>query len=156
MLTGFKKHPMLYVLVPLCLLAAAVSFYRFIVVGNYIVEYEGECDPATESCFVGCADEECSEVYYYTWVHKYAAEVREQCGLDVTECEAALTCQSTDQSCTVTYCSSETLLGDETCEEFNATSVPYDDGTSAEQGEEESFEESLPADTTNVEDAYPI
>jgi len=85
-----------------------MSFYRFMVVGNYIVEYEGSCDPATESCYIACADDDCIDVYYHTWVQKRNADVYAQCGEDVTDCEAASICIPSDQDCAIEYCDSET------------------------------------------------
>lgn len=101
---NFKSRPLSYVLVPLCVLAIAASFYRFIVAGDFIVEYEGACDPATESCFFACETEECADVYYFSWVRKHNADVRAQCGTDITDCEAANVCLPTDRACSIAYC----------------------------------------------------
>lgn len=126
------RHLLVYVLLPVCVLAIAISFYRFMVAGDYVVEYEGECDPITESCFVGCEDEECSEIYYYSWVHKMAIDVQAQCGPNVLECPAANVCLPTDTNCSITYCSPDTLLEDETCEDLEASSV-VEEETSVEE-----------------------
>lgn len=107
-LMRFKDHPMLYILVPLGVIAISFSFYRFMVAGTYIVEYEGDCDPATQSCFFACEDEECSSVYYHSWMQKNNADLFTQCGPDITDCEAAFTCLSTDRHCTIEYCDSST------------------------------------------------
>ncbi|MBU1755080.1 hypothetical protein KKH81_02255, partial [Patescibacteria group bacterium] len=82
-------------------------YERFLVNHDYIVEYEGECDAETESCFVGCEDDECTETYYYSLVEKYAADVRKQCGVDITDCEDANICLESDTHCSVTYCDAE-------------------------------------------------
>lgn len=117
------KHLLVYILLPLCLLAIAASYYRFMVVGSYVVEYEGACDPVTESCFVACADDECTDLYYHTWVHKYASDVQRECGIDVTDCEAANVCLPGDTECSVTYCDPALTLEDETCDDLDSSSV---------------------------------
>lgn len=105
---------MLYVLLPLCVLAIGISFYRFMVVGNYVVTYEGECDPEAQACFLGY-DADSQENYYYTKIHKYAQDVYAECGPDITDCTDASICLPEDESCTVTYCSPETILEGESC-----------------------------------------
>ncbi len=117
------KHPLLIVLVPLVVFVIVASFYRFLVAGNYIVEYEGACDPLTEECFVGCVDEECSESYYFTMVRKYAADVQEQCGTDFSDCEAASVCLPSDQTCEITYCGPDTETDLLTCEHIEASTI---------------------------------
>lgn len=135
----FKSHLLSYVLVPLCVLAIAASFYRFVVVGDYIVEYEGACDPATESCFFACDSEECAEVYYYTWVQKRNVDVRAQCGVDVTDCEAASMCLPSDRDCSIAYCDPEVnecvgpgvVVGEEEGTEVEETEEEADPGSDA-------------------------
>jgi len=116
----FKKHLLLFIIVPLCAIAVTLSFYRFIVAGDYIVEYEGECDPITESCFMMCADEDCLETYYYTQIQKRAADVYAECGPDVTDCADAQLCLPSDTDCSVTYCSPDSALPDQACETLDA------------------------------------
>jgi len=111
----FQKHPLLYILLPICIFAVIASFYRFMVAGDYVVEYEGACDPSTESCFVGCTDDECTEAYFYTKVQKSAGTVLSQCGPDVTDCESANVCLPGEADCSVTFCSADALAEDETC-----------------------------------------
>lgn len=118
-----KNHPLLVVLLPLVVFVVVASFYRFLVAGNYIVEYEGACDPLTEACFVGCVDDECSESYYFTMVHKYAADVQANCGLDFSDCEEASICLPSDRECEVTYCGPDTETDVMTCEHIEASTI---------------------------------
>jgi len=106
-----KHHILALALVPLVLVAAAMSYHRFMVQEDYIVQYEGTCDPAVENCYVACEDEECTSVYYYTLVQKYAADVYAQCGPDITDCEAASICVPDDQLCSIEACE----LSEEDC-----------------------------------------
>lgn len=95
-------------------LAISVSFYRFLVIRDYIVSYEGNCDPYTESCFVYCEDNECTEPFYYSTIERQANEIYERCGENVTLCDEAYECQSDVESCSITYC--DPILDQEECE----------------------------------------
>lgn len=139
-LMQFRKYPLFYILAPLSVLAIALSFYRFMVVGDYTVAYEGECNAATESCFVGCADEECLEIYHYTLVEKSAGDVHAQCGPDISDCADASICLSTDSNCSVTFCSPTTALSGEVCETLNTTS-PQETGGMGDESSENQIEE---------------
>ena len=123
-MTSFLKRSLLYLLIPLSLLAIGASYYRFMVLSDYIVEYDGMCDPASESCFVGCVDDECTEIYYYALVRKDAASAYAQCGPNVLECEAASVCLPTDVMCEITYCSPESVIEGDTCENLDEATVP--------------------------------
>ncbi len=110
---GFKKHPILYIILPLCVIAIVASFYRFMVLRDYMVTYEGVCDPATHSCFLACVDDSCSETYYYSLVQKRSQDVMAQCGPDITDCELASVCVESDRECSIEYCDSsvDTCVG---------------------------------------------
>lgn len=106
----FRENILLYTLIPLIVLASTASYYRFMVIHDYIVSYEGTCDPALESCFVGCEDDECTDEYYYTRVERYAANLINFCGNDITDCEEANSCTSGENDCSITYCDPVTDL----------------------------------------------
>lgn len=129
-----SRHLLVLVLVPLIALSAAASYYRFILASDYMVSYEGECDPATESCFEGCEDDACETTYPYKQMQKYAADLEVSCGTDITDCEAASVCLAADRDCTVTYCDPENLEEDESC--YPAEEEPL-------ESEEEELEESV-------------
>lgn len=103
-----------YTFLFLCALAAVLSFVRFVVYNDYVVEYEVPCNPATEQCFVSPSDTT-GETSYYMKVQKYAPDVYAECGKDVVECAQAGVCLPTDRECSVTYCSPDTALADEQC-----------------------------------------
>lgn len=110
----FRDYILLYTLVPLIVGLGVVSYVRFIVNHDYIVAYEGRCDPAIESCFIGCEDDACTTTYYYAKVQKYAADLYAQCGKDITGCEAASMCFSDDRQCSITHC--DVATDGEACE----------------------------------------
>ena len=123
-----------------------LSYNRFIVHQDYIVGYEGKCDPLLENCFVGCEDDECTEEYYYSYVQKYAADLYDECGKDITDCEASNLCLPNDHECSITYCDPE-MDGVGACETLTEE---MDLGAS---GQDESFKTEEPLeeiDTTNT------
>jgi hypothetical protein len=99
-----QKKFFFYILIFFIILIGVISYYRFMIKYDYIVEYEGVCDPTMQNCFVGCDDDACTEVYFYSKAQKYAADLFAQCGNDVTDCEAANTCFQEDRHCSITYC----------------------------------------------------
>jgi hypothetical protein len=127
-----RNHLLLCTLLPLSVIAIALSWYRFVATENYTVQYEADCDPATQQCFQGY-DEESNETYYYVKVRKLASQVAAACGPDVTGCASASACLPTDTGCSVSYCSAETVSKDESCEYVDAEepdespAVPEDD-----------------------------
>ncbi len=111
----FRDNIPLYILAVLTVLSVSASYVRFVVAKDYIVAYEGVCDPATQSCFARCEDDACIDKSYYTKVRKYAANLYAQCGKDITNCDVADSCLSQgDQKCSVTYCDPKTE-GDDAC-----------------------------------------
>lgn len=104
---NFKKHPLVYILLPLCVLSLASSFYRFFVTEDYIVEYEAPCDPEMKKCFIG-NDKTTGEQYFYSQGHKQATVLRTECGINIADCELAGICAATDKDCSITYCTPET------------------------------------------------
>lgn len=91
-----------------------LSYNRFIVRHDYIVGYEGVCDPATEKCFVG-VDDTSGEEYYYTKMQKYEPDLYAECGADITDCKEASVCLPNDRDCSITYCDKKTKTEDEEC-----------------------------------------
>jgi hypothetical protein len=127
------------------------------VLHDYVVAYEGDCDPYTENCFVGCEDDECTENYYYSLVQKYAADVKAQCGTDITDCEDAYKCLPEDgDQCDVTYCNP--AIDGNVCELLTEADIEFNEETEMEGGstqdsEEEGFEsEVLTEDELEVSD----
>jgi hypothetical protein len=100
-----REHIFLFVLFPVLVLTVGASYVRFMVIHDYEVAYEGDCDTSLHHCFIGCEDDECTAEYYYSKVTKYAVDLQNQCGTDITDCEAAHVClESGDRNCSITYC----------------------------------------------------
>jgi len=131
-----KSKILFWIFVVLIVLSTSASYHRFIVLQDYLVAYEGECDPYTQVCFIGCEDDECISEYYYSQMEKYAPNVFEQCGKDITDCEKAYVCLSEDgEKCSITFCNPE--VDGDACEELTEEdyveeedSAEYSDSTS--------------------------
>lgn len=117
----FSKFFFVYTILPLLLLSVGASYFRFIIQHDYLVVFEGSCEPESESCFVGTytyedclstVEEDCEVTYFYKMVEKpvvtYNYQI-EQCGtdpfLDPLECEPVSTCHKSEQNCSIVYCS---------------------------------------------------
>lgn len=112
----FREHAMFFVLVPLIVFVGILSFYRFMVKHDYVVGYQGACDPATGKCFMSCNDDSCTTESYYSEMQKYEPDLFKECGKDITNCEAASVCFSSDRKCSKTYCDKETSDNNNVCQ----------------------------------------
>jgi len=110
-LRNLGKHYFFYLIILSIFIVGISSYYRFLNNYDYLVEYEQTCDPATETCFIGCDDDSCNKKYYYFKIQKYALDLHNQCGEDITDCESAKRCDSGDHKCNVIYCNSVTEEG---------------------------------------------
>lgn len=111
--TILKSHLLSVVLIPAVIAVGFASYYRFVSQHDYMVTYEKDCNPANESCFLRCEDESCLEEYTYALIEKHATGLYAQCGPNISNCEEAYVCNSSDSACTVTYCDPEN--GTDTC-----------------------------------------
>ncbi len=135
---GRVNHIPFYIFLVLLLLSLGGSYYRFVIAGDYMVGYEADCDQYTETCFIGCEDDACTEEYYYSLIKKYAPNVYAQCGPDITDCQAAQACLSEDAGlCEITYCN-PAVDGEDTCETL--TEKDFEEETATEGGVDETEE----------------
>ncbi|MFA6386287.1 MAG: hypothetical protein WCW04_00750 [Candidatus Paceibacterota bacterium] len=104
---NFKDNLLTYILTPLIIIVSIISFYRFFINHDYLIGYEGVCDPSIKKCFVGCEDDSCTKEYYYSQVIKYAPDLKNECGEDITDCETASVCLPNNRNCSITYCDPE-------------------------------------------------
>lgn len=130
MVDHLKQHILLYVLGPLLILTVGASYYRYMVSYDYLVRYEGDCDPYTEICFQYCEDESCNDPSYYTWITREASVIKANCvENDVTLCEFAYTCEAGEENCTITHC--DTASDTDECEFLEESDRPQtEQGTS--------------------------
>ncbi len=117
----FSKHFFFYIVIIFIVLSVSASYYRFIITNDYIVSFEGWCDPEYESCFTGSYyDEECDCDVEYTFkiVEKPVSSFTKQLAecdvdpfLDPMECEVVDQCSATESNCSVTYCETDCFTG---------------------------------------------
>lgn len=104
-----RNHILKIIIIPLVILFVGASYVRFVLLNDYMVSYEVACNPETDSCFIGCSDDECTQQYPYYTVEKYATNVTRECGSTIENCTFATQCVPEDtDTCTMTYCSPET------------------------------------------------
>jgi|SRR3989344_7238703 len=95
-------------IVPLILILLVMSYVRFTLTEQYYVAYEVDCDPFQSSCFVGCEDDDdCLDPFFYFIVQKRAATLHAQCGSTIMDCDAARTCEPSENGCSIQYCDLE-------------------------------------------------
>ena len=104
-----RKHFIFYTIVLLTILFVGSSYLRFIVLQDYMISYEVECDTTVNSCFESCTDSECAEKYHYTKVQKNAANLFKQCGDSIVNCKDANVCLTEEKNqCSIRYCDPKT------------------------------------------------
>jgi hypothetical protein len=99
-----QNHFFLYIILLFVIVVGTLSYYRFLIKHDYNVSYDGQCDPATESCFVNYGDDEGAESMYYSKMQKYAPDLYRECGSNITDCEEASMCLPGDRNCSRVYC----------------------------------------------------
>ncbi len=92
-----------------------MSYNRFIIRHDYVVGYEGVCDPATKKCFVGVDDTNGKE-YYYSKMQKYEPDLYAECGANIVDCKEASVCLPNDRKCSITYCDEKIRDEDYICQ----------------------------------------
>ncbi len=102
------------------MLVIAASYFRFFVLQDYLIAYEGHCDPITHSCYVWCEDlNNDDSCFYYSVIERQAYEIAKKCDLDLSECDAAYKCQEDVAICSIHYCD-PSVDGEESCDIINA------------------------------------
>lgn len=101
-----KVLNLLYLLVFLLLFILLVgsSFYRFVILKDYTVFYETDCDVTIESCFASCTKDQCSDGYNFKKISRNASTLFKLCGSNIKNCDAAKTCAQNDSTCSIVYC----------------------------------------------------
>lgn len=85
----------------LLVVSTAASYYRFVVLHDYVSTVDADCDPESEACFVWMCDaeiEECTgdpeeDVWYYKIVKLHSTDI--------------LTCENDDENCELLECMEE-------------------------------------------------
>ena len=112
----FKDNILQYLIILFVIILTSILYFRFIVFHDYVVGYNGACDPTTGKCFESCNDDACSEKSYYSKIQKYEPDIKKECGEDITNCAQANICLSTDRYCSITYCNENSSDKNNVCQ----------------------------------------
>ena len=140
-----KKSKILF-LVFFLVLAGSIflTYYRYMVVKDYVIETQVSCDPMVESCFIYVCDpengEECTgdleqDTSYYKLLHRNAKNIP-LCDPAEADCPVAV-CRPGEVDCQVTLC-------DPAAGEAMACSNPSDFEAKDEEVDEEDVETEEP------------
>ncbi len=135
--TYLHKHFFFFVLALFIVIVGIISYYRFMVRQDYVVSYQGVCDPVKEKCFINCEDDACIKMDYYSNVLKYAPDLYAECGKDITNCEVASVCLPNDHKCSITYCDPQ-IDGDICSASLNKLDIQS--GNQVDPGEQRSLQ----------------
>jgi hypothetical protein len=115
-----KSRILLVLLLSLIVLSVSASYYRFVVLQDYIVISEIDCDPSLESCFVWICDpevdgeDECTgdpadDTWYYKMAFRNAMFISD-CDPDEDENCLPFECPiSGEENCGQILCTEETV-----------------------------------------------
>ncbi len=97
------------------ILTVSASYYRYIVLHDYIIEAQVACDPTIESCFVwscdpsmegDCTGDPEADIWHYKYAYRNAKYIPE---CNVEECDS-FTCPSGGEpGCSEVICNEATL-----------------------------------------------
>jgi hypothetical protein len=131
-----SKSSKILLALAIILLAVSISasYYRYVVLHDYIIKVEIDCDPSTENCFIYTCDseeEECTgnpeeDTWYYKNFYRNAKYLPDCDPYNSNEC-AAFECGENELGCYEEVCS-----GDETCthpDDFRAEESFIEAGT---------------------------
>lgn len=121
-----KKSKILFVIIALLIVGSvAVTFWRYMVKRDYIVQAQTDCDPETENCFVWQCDPESDEegyactgdpeedIWYYKIIRRNAKNIP-LCDPNDEEC-TALVCETGEAECSEELCTESNVPEGETC-----------------------------------------
>jgi len=158
-----RKSKIFFVIIGLLIVGSvAVTYWRYMVRHDYIVQAQTDCDPETENCFIwkcdptstvegeACTGDEEMDIWYYKIIRRNAKNIP-LCDPNDEDC-AALVCDPGEKDCLEELCSDENVPEGETCNDpvqYLLDNPPEEeecasDDESCAAGEEASPAENLP------------
>lgn len=140
--------------------SVGVTYYRYVVVHDYIVQAEAECDPYTEACFIYVCDpeagEECTgdpveDTSYYKLISRNAKNIP-LCDPAEAGCEA-LMCPEGEAECEITLCDPATAEDGIECNDPDVYTLEHPE-EEAEPLVEDETEEAL--DSAEEDESAPL
>lgn len=142
--------------------SVVVTYYRFFVARDYLVQAQADCDPYTEACFVyvcdpleeeGCTGDLLEDTSYHKLIDRLARNVP-LCEADEETC-IVLPCATDETECSYTLCDAKTVEEGEVCSDPNTYTREHpgeeeesEAGTNATVDEMVPDEEAAAADDT--------
>lgn len=121
-----RKSKILFIVIGVLIAGSvAVTFWRYMVKRDYIIESQIDCDPETENCFVWQCDpmsleegEKCTgvpdnDIWYYKILNRNAKNIP-NCDPKDENC-TAYQCDPGESKCEITNCSPDSLKSGEEC-----------------------------------------
>ena len=156
-----KKSKIFFIVFFLLIMTSvALTYYRYIVQRDYIIEAEMECDPYTEACFTYVCDPEvdgedvCTgdpveDTSYYKIINRNAKNIP-LCDPNAEDCEAFV-CPEGEEECEMILCDPATSDGIECVDP-----VAYEEANPLEEVEEEEEGDATEEGTETGEDADSV
>ena len=136
-----QKSKILFIIIGLLIAGSvAVTFWRYIVKRDYIVQAQTDCDPTTENCFIwkcdpastvegeACTGDPEKNIWYYKIIHRNAKNIP-NCDPKDENCKA-LVCNPGEKDCSEELCTPESVKAPDTCNDpaqYNVDNPPEED-----------------------------
>ncbi len=156
-----RKSKVLFVIIGLLIVGSvAVTFWRYMIKRNYIVQAQTECDPTTENCFVwkcdpasteeseACTGDPEKDIWFYKIIRRNAKNIP-LCDPNNENCPA-LVCDPGEKDCSEELCVEENVPEGEYCNNPDQYNI---DNPSEEDGAECAPFDQKCLDAQNIEDA---
>jgi hypothetical protein len=121
-----RKSKVLFVIIGLLIVGSvAVTFWRYMMKRDYIIQAQTDCDPTTENCFVwkcdpassvegeACTGDEESDTWYYKIIRRNAKNIP-LCDPNDENC-TALVCDPGEKDCSEELCTDDNVPEGESC-----------------------------------------
>lgn len=150
-----KKSKIFFLVFSFLLIGSVLAtYYRYIIVKDYVIEAQVSCDPMVEKCFILVCDsesgEECTgnseeDTSYYKLLHRNAKNIP-LCDPQESDCLVSV-CQAGEEDCRVVFC--DASMEDSICSD--PETYMNEHPVVKELPEEGSSEESETIDDSSVE-----
>jgi hypothetical protein len=145
-----SRSKILFAVISLLIVGSvAVTFWRYVMRRDYIVQAQIDCDPEMEKCFVwecdpnsavegeACTGDEESDIWYYKTFRRNAKNIP-MCDPNDEDCTAYV-CDPSEDDCSEELCTDENVPEGESCndpEQYLLENPPEEESECAEDDEE--------------------
>jgi hypothetical protein len=160
-----RKSKILFVIIGILIVGSvAVTFWRYMIKRDYVVQAQTDCDPTTENCFIWKCDpastvegETCTgdpetDIWYYKIIHRNAKNIP-LCDPNDENC-AALVCDPGEKDCSEEFCTPQNVKAPETCNDpaqYNTDNPPEEDSEECDPDDQECLDAQSTEETQGAE-----